>query len=401
MIMTINKRYVEMEKFLKFWADILKQNPEYNINYKSIYNRLITLGVPTDDFGCNNNENGNFDYWQQQFSGNVNTKVFVSINWSYFCQFINYYTDEHSIQNASEHIKMYIPLDRKHIKKGAEIIFNFLSKNDIKHISKIATDIRFDGIVIRLTSEEDALKLQNFIDNNQYLQDGLLPPNPFTFNQNNIAYACDGMLSYNENIAKMIAIYLNKRKNELDKIKLQDFINFVYEYFQNTFINKMNEQEFIDNFGLIKEDKIFLKERILNYKQIFELFLKSIHPDFKIEHLFIHFNNNKEENKQLSQIICQLKQLKIRQFELSPIIVDCYTIMAAKYSPEIAMNNIIEYIRSNNSACLTRDNNIRQKFIDLNIREHVLAVCKAYDCSIREVISKCLDNFTNSKLGSK
>ena len=161
--MKINERYVEMERFLQFWVDIYKQNPNYRISRTSVYDRMIKLGVSENDRYYNNSKNGNFDYWVTNFSNNK-TKVFVNADWPYFCQFINDWSIDKSIYFNDEHIKMYIPLDGEHIKLGTQMIFEFLSENDIKHISKVGKEIRFDGIVVRLASSQDAQKLQKFLD---------------------------------------------------------------------------------------------------------------------------------------------------------------------------------------------------------------------------------------------
>ncbi len=52
------------------------------------------------------------------------------------------------------HIKLYIPLDARHIYRGVDQIFNFLSENDISHVSKVGSAIRNDDIVIRLENRK-------------------------------------------------------------------------------------------------------------------------------------------------------------------------------------------------------------------------------------------------------
>lgn len=390
--MTINKRYIEMERFLQFWVDVYRQNPGYEINHSNVYEKLIRLGVSEKDYYYDSSYNGNFDYWVKNFYGNKNTNVFVSDNWSYFCQFKNDRTNGTSLKEDLEHIKMYIPLDSEHIKNGSEMIFKFLSENNIMHLSKVGKAIRFDDVVIRLTSMEDALKLQKFIDENDYIQKGLLPPNPFAFNNNNIAYACDGRLSYNSTISQMIVIYFNERKNDLSKVGLQDFIDFIYKYYQDVFITKKDEHKCIEDFDLSDKEKTFgeIYLYIQNYKQIFELFIKTMHPDFKIQHLNNQFMSNKKERESLIRKISEMEQEKSEEYEISSIVLKGYYIMAAKYGNEFAKKNIIKYIETGEPIYLTRTGQVRETFLNLNVRLYLLKKAEQNMTTILETLNNII-----------
>lgn len=390
--MTINKRYIEMERFLQFWVDVYRQNPGYEITSNNVYDRMIKIGVPENYRFYDNSNNGNFEYWVKNFSRNSNTNVFVADNWSYFCQFINDRTIGNSIKSDSEHIKMYIPLDGEHIKKGAEMIFTFLSDNNIKHLSKVGKEIRFDDIVIRLTSIEDALKLQRYIDNNEYIQKGLLPPNPFSFNNNNIAYACDGYLSYNSTISSIVALYFKSRKDELEKVRLQDFIDFVYKYYQDVFVTKNETHKCIDDFELSRKGKRFgdLYVYIHNYKQIFELFLKTIHPDFKVEHLNNQFLANKTEIEKIKKQIFEIEQEKIKDDEMSTIVLNGYELMTAKFGSEIAKESIIRYVESGKSRYLTRTGQVRETFTKLDVKSYLLKKAQQNKITILEALNNII-----------
>ena len=41
----MNNRYKEMEDFLKYWRDILKENPFINLTENIVFNKIIKLGV--------------------------------------------------------------------------------------------------------------------------------------------------------------------------------------------------------------------------------------------------------------------------------------------------------------------------------------------------------------------
>lgn len=390
--MTINKRYIEMERFLQFWVDVCRQNPGYEISSNNVYDRLIKLGVPEKDSYYDSSYNGNFEYWVTNFSHKKNTNVFVDNNWSYFCQFINDRTVGQSLYHDPEHIKMYIPLDGEHIKKGVQMIFEFLSKKDIKHLSKVGKEIRFDGIVVRLSSSKDAQELQKFIDNNQYIQKGLLLPNPFAFSKNNIAYACDGKISYNATISNIIALYFKERKDKLGMIRLQDFIDFTYKYYQDVFITRKDESRFVKDFDLSHKDKRFgdLNLCIQNYKQVFELFLKTIHPDFQFEHLVNQFLSNGNERNELSRKIAEMETTRLTEDEIYEIVFNAYQVMSTKYGYEMAKKNIIGHIETGNLNYLTRTNQIRESFLNLNIREYLLKKAQREKITILEEVDDIL-----------
>lgn len=394
--MKISQRYIEMNKFIQFWANICKQNPDYEINYVNVYNELIRLGVDSKDRFVDNDVNGNFDYWEKTFSNNINTKVFVAPQWTYFCQFINDRDSGHSLHNDMEYIKIYVPLDGKHILKGAQMIFEFLSLNDIKHLSKIGKHIRFDNIVIRVTSSEDALRVQKFIDNNAYIQEGLIPPNPFAFNQNGIAYVCDGKLSYNSTISKLITLYFKEKKYDLESAELQDFISFVYNYYENTFMNVGGLNRVINDFEINKNiantSDVNFSNTLRNYKQIFELFLKSIDLDFNFEHLNCHFIENKRQYQANNDEFYQkLQSSSDNNFSL---ITEAYKTMKMKYGNLQALNGIIKYLKSGNGIYLTRKNNIRERILNSNVRIQFLHQAELQGITISDLLDSLVQEYS-------
>ena len=117
------------------------------------------------------------------------------------------------------------------------MLFDFISVNNISHVSKIGKRIRFDDIVIRVADESDARMILDFVKNNRYMQEGLLKPNPFAFSKDGIALACDGNISYNNVISLLINNYIvDKKGKDLNAIGFEDFYNFVIDIYINIFI---------------------------------------------------------------------------------------------------------------------------------------------------------------------
>ena len=223
-VICMNNRNRQIDEFLKYFRDIALQNPGYRFSKENIYSELTNLGLPRSEKKLR--IDNLFSRWVQHFKNDSNCNVFVSQNWRYFCQFVS---KDGLAKQAREHLKIYIPLDSLHIENGAKEIFEFLSKENISHLSKIGSHVRFDDIVVRLIEPKDVAKLVNFINNNKYIQEGLLPANPFAYSINGIAMAVDGYLSFNSTVASLVQFYINNKidKGILNTVGVEDFYQFV------------------------------------------------------------------------------------------------------------------------------------------------------------------------------
>ncbi|MDD6879708.1 MAG: hypothetical protein PUD59_05775 [bacterium] len=265
-----------MDKFIKMFASVAKQHDDFSLAKwnNTIYYYLVRSGVNKIDSQVDLDNTGMFSRWQRYYEKKENCKCFVDKKWNYFCQFVNHKDD---VMKSKEHIKVYIPLDYQHIEIGAEAIFDFLSENNIKHISKIGKHIRFDDVVVRLSSEYDARRLQEFINKNNYIQEGLIRANPFADNKDGIAYACDGFLSYNSTVCSAIAKYLEylKENNQLNNANIEDFTI----YWANRYKKCLNiPNQLADMIKDLSGDKYneFNTKISKNYMQIMELFIDNL-----------------------------------------------------------------------------------------------------------------------------
>lgn len=387
-----NRRYKRIDEFLKRWAKIAKSNPNIEFNTKSmknaIYNELIRLGVDEKDksvnlrdtkspqnFSCNHyysyivNPDSAFNNWLQHFDKNNNIDVFVSPNWSYFCQFVS---KDKTASIAKDHIKVYIPLDAKHIEEGAKQIFDFLSNNNIPHLSKIGKNIRFDDIVIRLVNKEDADKLINFVNNNKYIQNGLIEANPFAFNNNGIALACDGNLSYNDTIAGLIDMYIGqkKRENALNTVGLRNFYSYLINVYQKQFIE--HKIDFITReFEINPNDR----ETLNNYENVIRLVVNSQNPTFTYDKFIEHYEKcSGKENK---------KGIDIDS--INNMIIETINTMSERFnSLEDALINVEVYVQTGQKNLLTRQKGLRDKVTNSNFRESLRELLKIKKISFRD-----------------
>lgn len=161
------------QEFFELINNILNKYP--NLSYEDlrtiIYSAIIKTGVPVEE--RNINLLPMFSSWVSNFENVDNIKVKYDPRWKNFCQFTN---KDVKTETA---IKLYIPMDSKHIYKGSNQLFGFLAENDIPHISKIRNKVTFDNVVIRVNSIEDADEITDFVNRNSYIKEGLIPANPF------------------------------------------------------------------------------------------------------------------------------------------------------------------------------------------------------------------------------
>ena len=210
---------------LDYANQILKDlySSNLDLSEKIVYNYLRNIHTGKNELNSVNSTY--FNKWITRFKDKQNIEVFVDPSWTYFCQFNN--QRQCIVRNC---VKIYVPLRFSHIYEGANKIFDFLEKNNIIHASKICSDIRNDDIVIRVCNDQDAKKIQNFIDNDSYIQEGMLRVNPFCFNKNGVGYAYDGMLSYNAVLSNTISKYIKYMKvmsKPIEKINISTFKEFI------------------------------------------------------------------------------------------------------------------------------------------------------------------------------
>lgn len=206
----------------------------FEINTKIVYKLLTIYNVPENERLIDNSDL--FQNWINYYQNNNNSNldVFVSPNWQYFCQFVS-----KQGQINDECYKIYIPLNRSHLEYGVKQIFDFINDNNIVHLSKVAKQIRFDDVVIRVNKAEDVIKIKNFIKNNSYIQEGLIKGNPFAYSENGINFGFDGALSYNNCISALITTYIKTNKNNhINNINADSFKKFIEDAINNS--DKLN-----------------------------------------------------------------------------------------------------------------------------------------------------------------
>lgn len=302
----------------------------------------------------------NFSDWINYFRNVNNINVFVQDNWRYFCQFVN---DDYKAITPHNMIKMYIPVDDNHINEAAKRIFDFISKNKMIHHSKIGSEVRFDDIVIRIDSEENAKKIEEFVMNDPYIKEGLMKANPFAFNNGYISYAWDGELSFNYTIAAYISNYINEKKkeNKLDDVSYKDFVAYVGKIYQAVFKEGKYKDDYIN---AMEVDDI---SQLENYKKVTELLLQSIMPDKKDKDFYSVYNkivfDKEEKDNDVKVFISEKQQARWNQI---------YDYLVHKYGCYEADVRIFKFLETNNYNYFTRDNDIRGYLINNRITKEMI-----------------------------
>lgn len=391
----ISNRYKRMEEFIQRWRQIALENPNISFDdvaiHNAIYSDLVRFGVSENERRYDLSKEGVFQRWIEDFSSVSNIDVFVADDWQYFCQFIN--RKNEVVGPNKEAIKVYIPLDRMHVEYGAKMIFSFLARNNIAHASKIGKNIRFDDIVVRVSSLEDASKLLNFVDSVPYLKEGMIEPNPFAFNNQSIALVCDRKLSYNSTISSLISAYLSQKKsnNDLGGVCLTDFVKFSYNYYNERFERYENLNETMERFGIVDRGNVQeTNAAVINTKEVVNLFLASMQPMFYYRNYADEFRKRKEYIS-FKKDLFDLHQLRAKRQMLdttktvtssyddtiindnafyNQLLSETVNTMTEKYNKKRAFGSIDTYLLTGCSNVLTRENGIRTRVHSSKFRDH-------------------------------
>lgn len=221
-------RLSEINSFLNYIYDIKRYNKDLEITENIVYHELCRYALSASDkdsegFGKSNEEM--FEKWAERFQNVRNIKAFCSEDWKYFFQFVNWNSNE-----EDEYIKLYIPLKLDHLYEGANILFDYLSSENIQHCSKISKKTRSDNVIIRLQKDDypNAMKIINFIKTHPYFQDGLNKTNPFVPNVMGIGIMKESGISYNLEMSKRIANYIEYcYKNDINYINVASFSSWM------------------------------------------------------------------------------------------------------------------------------------------------------------------------------
>ena len=365
----MSENLTRINSFFHFLRDIIKENPEVKFNKDIIYDWVTKLEVSGDEYDINIAEEGWFKEWQTTFSKYDRTSKKI-IN--YFCRFGN---NENDVMALNNPLKIFIPVNYKHLKISFEKIMNFLNENNIAYQAKIAKEIRIDNIVVRVSNINDAKAIVEYVNCDEYIKEGLGKPSPFCFNYRGIAFALDANTSYHNTVVNYIYNYINNKRadNELDSIDCTDFYNYVKELYTN-------EYEKFTDFSKIQlpnfNNKVSYERSILTDKEITKLIISANDEKFGENEFFEMF---KEYNN----------ALKIFEEKNDLCVLRCITaiikIHGKKYGVDNALNAIKGYMSSGNAMFITSTGSLREEVIANNLLEKLKKFLTKYNTSIDEL----------------
>lgn len=314
-------RLEKMEEFLKKIADEIKEN----YSFHDVYDNLCTYGLSEEDIAWQDSDEKllsdmDKDYYNPAKLKNMKFRretfnleekwisaiCFPKLRSQSIARNLDfmYFRDSEVNNNFEEFIskssiKMYIPLGKEGALRIPQKLLELLS--EIRHDTKISSNIRADDLVVRVNSIEEAERISEFINAENY-SEYLIEPNPFVIQNNNIGYASDRNLSYNANVANLIFEYVDnlQQRNELEQVSVSGLESFVQEKYNSLFIEGENLQEYKDASFDAQRNESFEKW-LMNKKEVMDLFLIALNPKNEMEKFYEHYAdiNNVEYNKEL------------------------------------------------------------------------------------------------------
>lgn len=332
----------QISSILSHFKDLLSENPELKLNENIVYNYLINFNVPNEEYEIDIKKEGLFDKWEKNSEELENVIYNKSNNWIDSCLF----TDKNNkVDTFTNPIKIYIPIKYNYIEESVNKLLAFFSKKNMPYQLKISRYINNNNVIVRLVNIDDLNKLINFIKYNEYINEGLISPNPFCYNEESLALTIDNNLSYISIIANYIYKYLLTKKDNIEEIKTHDFYNYIIDMYKNTFVNYSNYSN-LQIPGLDEFDEL----DIISYQNITELLLKVSENSFKREDFEEHLNecNNVET----------IKKNKKKYSTLNTFI--SFINMQKENKSDVELLNILKrYIETGNLSCITNDCSLR------------------------------------------
>ena len=272
-------RLGEMQGFLDHISTIIRDNPELYVSKDIVYRELCRWGVKNKDLGPDYfgmNISPMFNMWEDRYKNTRSIDVFCSPDWPYFCQFV------HDLPASDGFIKLYINIDKDHIFRAANELFDYIKSTGIKHQSKIAKNIRSDNIVIRLPLDDmdSAKKIISYVNSSPYIKAGMNKVNPFVPSINGVGYMTESGISYNSELSEQISNYLNYLKKQGQYFGSVDGLRqYVSKYaYHKEVVDTLNNA---CGAGIKKVVKQEAKPSMLNADQKYNLFMDAMKATLK------------------------------------------------------------------------------------------------------------------------
>lgn len=228
-----------VQNFLDMIIELVRSNPSLKITNRFLYAQLISfnLGVGVIPF---ENVEKFFRDWITKFQNHPTIDVYRDKKNPYVCRFL-------SRREANMTLKLYIPFKATYIKDCVLELFDFLTRENITHDSKVLSSVRNDNVIVKVTCIEDANKIIKYVKNNMLLSNNLLNTNPFLFPCSVVGATVDNNYTYLVEICEVLASVAEELRNrgELEK--------YTVKFIRNTFSKltiKCNDDELSEIYSM-------------------------------------------------------------------------------------------------------------------------------------------------------
>lgn len=154
----------------------------------------------------------------------LNANVLNSISNENFTVYVN----PNINLNYGNCLKLYIPLTEFGFSNGATQILHYLDQSKMPFDLKLAGNVRNDDIVVRVDGLKEALTIIDFINSQKDIRSSIMPTNPFLLNIGGIGLSMDSVISYNYEVAKVVANYIKKvSKENIKETGIEDFKRYL------------------------------------------------------------------------------------------------------------------------------------------------------------------------------
>lgn len=373
----MKNKYQRINEYFNLIKDILVQNPNIDIN-NSLYSLLVSQNTKSK---TTLSKLGIYDNWKRRFkNANINT----SDNDSYI-EF-----SKSSNLSQKNYIFLHTPIDHEHIENSINILIDFLERRKINYIVTISNTEKSDNVIIKLENDNNIDEICNFILSNKQINEGLIDINPFIFNYRRIGITIGNQLSYNQTLIEYIKNYISNRKKE-DKLNLlgvQDFFNFLKDYYNKVFINRSELENHCAHFN-IPETKNSTN-LIVNYMSLTEQMLKNGDPKFNFEQLLEHYN---DYNNQYSynQKLVKFRHLKLSNENIKQtnnILKILFDYLTLTYSEEETICILETVILEQKYELITRKQGLRELLLEYNFAPNMLYLFQSNEMNLAEYLNK-------------
>lgn len=405
-------RIEEINNFLNILGKIYSQNKDLEINHYIIYSLLSKYDYEEKELEYLDNDSENILISiKENFKKSKNLKTYYKKDYDNYLHLYNI-SNEHN-----NSIKIVLSFDKSHIYKCACKIFEYLDNRNFEFDGKVSNSVKSDDVIIRVFKVEDAIRILDYINNDNELSLLANLTNPFMLREGVIALTIDTKLVYSKTISYILASYIQSKSiKSYDKMNINDLIKFVKNMYDDIFTKGKTIQDFIDSKTFENERYLFDSDisEFKEYMTILEVIINQLSSSFSTNNLFSLFNKINSSDYESNQsekikILASKIEKKVDKISAAKEVIDKYI----NYSYEKnGLENTIKALSNylDDFKYITRKNNFRTDFKKYvtkdtllyitgeDINNYVLSILNIDNHDDEEVINKENESKVNNDI---